>query len=274
MLHLNRRLKAVVVGLLVSGLAGPAFGTLLANYKMNEADTITSLVDSVAGYNAAVTAGQPIAVTGPTSSVTRGVMFDTTNGNDNAKAPISSTNLQLTGDYTWAFWAKAASTQQAAASFFCKSSSSQVAQWQLYAGGGSGFSQSPPYENVPAKSIYVEHPGKGWHTGILLTDIAGAWHHIAVTRTGTTMTAYLDGVLKATGEFSAALGTGSATFNIGYNRRTGSTVNYNGAMADLGIWDNALTQSQIQGIVLNGVPEPSALALLGLGGLVCIRRRR
>jgi hypothetical protein len=52
-----------------------------------------------------------------------------------------------------------------------------------------------------------------------------------------------------------------------------------GQLDDVGIWDNALSASEIQNIYDNGVgsyvPEPSSALLLGLGGLsLLIKRRR
>ena len=45
-------------------------------------------------------------------------------------------------------------------------------------------------------------------------------------------------------------------------------------MDELAIWDTALTSAQINNIMVNGVPEPSTIALLVMGGLALLDRRR
>ena len=57
------------------------------------------------------------------------------------------------------------------------------------------------------------------------------------------------------------------------------TDNWRGAIADVVVYNFALSQSQIdqntaEFQALYQVPEPSSLALLGLGGLCALRRRR
>jgi hypothetical protein len=97
----------------------------------------------------------------------------------------------------------------------------------------------------------------------------GGWHHVAVTYDGTTKRLYFDGVELGSGKNVGTLAVGAANFRIG---STNSGEFMNGLIDDVRVYDNALSQSEIS--TLASIPEPSAVALLGLGGLALLIRRR
>jgi hypothetical protein len=117
------------------------------------------------------------------------------------------------------------------------------------------------------------------------TTVPDEWNHYAMTMSdngnGTSaVKLYINGVDTPVGGggagtialdpalVGAQLTIGAKEFPI----NTG--VGYHGRMDELAIWDTALTSAQINSIMVNGVPEPSSIALLVLGGLSMLVRRR
>lgn len=110
---------------------------------------------------------------------------------------------------------------------------------------------------------------------------ASGWDNIILVRDGTALKYYFNGVqeggnktIDAGADFASAnnfiLGDdGTGGYNGGSNW-TGDML-----FDDLAIYDEALDQSAISALQsTTAVPEPSAAALLGLGGLALILRRR
>lgn len=112
----------------------------------------------------------------------------------------------------------------------------------------------------------------GVYNGIDITD--SQWHHIGLTVTGGNATIYVDGVARATGAYT---GSGTATvFQIGSRFGDGARA-ITAQIDDVSVWSGALSDAQMLALSSNAastVPEPSSTALLGLGGLALILRRR
>ena len=68
------------------------------------------------------------------------------------------------------------------------------------------------------------------------------------------------------------------SFHIGAGQDDGLNFFFDGNIDDVSIWDEALDESSIQAIMMNGVastiPEPSSLSFFAFAGLALIRRRR
>ncbi len=82
---------------------------------------------------------------------------------------------------------------------------------------------------------------------------SGDWHHLAFTWSADTgqMKTYFNGALQPNqATFTGSLGTPNQSLNVGYNERQG--YSFNGAIDEVRIYDSALTQTQVAGLL---VPE-------------------
>lgn len=80
----------------------------------------------------------------------------------------------------------------------------------------------------------------GWHGGPTIND--NAWHHVAVVRTPTNVTTYIDGAVGFSNNISMTLTTDRFTIGAFNNGSSGMT----GAIDEVRIWSTALTPADIQ----------------------------
>ena len=83
------------------------------------------------------------------------------------------------------------------------------------------------------------------------------WHHVAISRSGSIVNFYMNGSLDTTHTFSSPVGTNSELFYIGAHKWIGQQPGYypyyfKGKIDDVGIWDRALSQCEIQDLFLAG----------------------
>lgn len=101
----------------------------------------------------------------------------------------------------------------------------------------------------------------------------GGWHQLGVVADGATISFYVDGVLVSS-QANTLTGT-LDSFQIGARWAEGRNITAD--IDDVAIYDTALSAGEMLHLSSNAaaaVPEPSAAALLGLGGLALILRRR
>ena len=97
----------------------------------------------------------------------------------------------------------------------------------------------------------------------------GDWHHIAVTFSSGDHDLYIDGERVGGSATTGTIDARSTELGIGAWIGDGASFSRS-ALDDLRIYDNVLTQSDIQALI----PEPAGLGLLALGGLGLFARRR
>jgi len=192
-------------------------------------------IDSSGNSNHAVLYGDPSW--GPSDGQSGGALeFDGVD--DYAQTADSSTALQLTGDYTLSVWIKPEAAQNPWAGILSKCDpQGSINHWTLQLS-----SRSPQH-------FIVHHPDdlspSSWDTGIQLSDVTGAWHHIAVVRRGNLMTSYLDGQVCATGSWDVGPGGGNGHLNIGAERTAAQRYLYKGLIDEIRIYNNALDPNDI-----------------------------
>ena len=129
-------------------------------------------------------------------------------------------------------------------------------------------------------------------SGTLLTSTydmtPNTWYYVTLVRDDSLPTeklkVYLDGNTTPIITDNAAWGGGLGDYFAAGNRTDANpSLGLNGTMDEVAIWNRALTSEEVlfnyQAAVLDvdvlfPVPEPSSAVLLGLGALICLRRRR
>ncbi len=139
--------------------------------------------------------------------------------------------------------------------------------WSFWNGGGLGSNGAWNIQNADPVDV-------------------GNWHHIAITYDAgsNTKSFFIDGALIGSSNpvaFSPNDGTLADGFthenediHIGGGGDDGTSFRWDGRLDDVGLWDTALSQSEIQNVMMNGIPEPSAGVLSALAGFALLARRR
>ena len=86
--------------------------------------------------------------------------------------------------------------------------------------------------------------------GLVIT--AGTWWHVVATRTGGTLTLYVNGTSVATGSISSSYNFTDSPFKIGHGY--GGYGYCNGSIDEVGVWGRALTFSEITSLYNSGTP--------------------
>jgi len=125
----------------------------------------------------------------PPTSVNVNTLYSTTfdGSGDYLTAPFNSGYNFGTADFTIEFWVRTTSTA-AYATALRLGDSWTTGSWALYLndGGGTGY---PSWWSFTLNQVLST-------TGAVVND--GQWHHIAVVRSGSTVTMYIDGVSRGT----------------------------------------------------------------------------
>ena len=188
--------------------------TAVTNTKLllNMADG--QAIDSAAQNNLTL-AGNAKLSTGQAKFGNTSMVFDGTG--DYAFAPHNSI-YNLSGDFTVELWAYISSNN----------TTSLIGKW-----AGSNYAWIVQ-DLVTSLRFYTGNSGSiGTGYSFSWSRNLNQWYHIAITRSGTTIRAFQDGVLLGTGTNSDNLSS-SDSLNIGYNK-DGSIQHFNGYLDDVRI---------------------------------------
>ena len=166
-------------------------------------------------------------------------------------------------------------------------SADTVARWQGVVVNGEDDAWRLASFNRTGNAAFVGGAGD-INSGVALSTTPEFLHLVGVTDADGLSSIYVNGAVSGDPIANAVLGASLADLRIGGNAQTGGRY-FDGIIDDVGIWDIALTDDEIQSLYNGGegrsvaeaialastaVPEPSSLALLGLGAAFFVRRRR
>ena len=136
-------------------------------------------------------------------------------------------------------------------------------------GSSGNFIWTPDNASVVQGLRFRNATGTSSDFGGLPDD--NAYHHWAVIADGAgNVTVYRDNALL--GSLSPAGGTTFTASDVGQAFNAAGQI-YWGQLDELYIFDEAISETAVGNLFTN-IPEPGSLALLALGGLVSLRRRR
>jgi len=247
------------------------FGLLLAQYSY--ADLGDGLLayytldgnandSSGNGYDLTLAGSPSFSGTGPFGG--SALMLDGS-GTQYATRPVDDAAFNFgSSDFTVQIWAD-----------FAQTGSEQTLIEKFSGAAGPGWSLTTPAGNCDTQ--FYSQPAVQVDAGGCLP--ANQWLQFVVERSGSSLDLFIDGNLVASGTVSGSLSSSPNPLLIG-TRDSGDGRNFNvdGALADAGIWDRALSLDEIDALY-NGaspVPEPSSAMAIGIGliGLAIAVRKK
>jgi len=171
------------------------------------------------------------------------------NGNDSYINVPDSASVEFTGDFSISVWLNPSSTQSA---FF-----EVIRKESLAQNNGYGIEQKGVANSLVLQAGWKNSTGNGgWGTD-LLTLTASVWNHVVITKSGTTLKAYLNGTLQTTvtGTNGATIDTSTAALQMG-NWTQQSNREYKGVMDEVGFWNRSLVSFEVAKLYNNGSGLP------------------
>lgn len=274
--------KALIAGLGIAlGMAATAqsaSAATLVEYNFNEASGQALNSGTATGTNGTFNgSSQRTAVGGPFGSV-----LDThggANGNDLSASSANIQNLQQFTLITWFNPQSAVATSDRLISMF--TSTGGGFDWFFQTATTTGNTTSATMR------LYTDGANPSGDSGTL-TLANNTWYFLAVTYDGSkssnNVTYYVgteSGAVAQSGSTATlntnAINTTSADLLVGGTQRTASDRTPNAYFDNVRIDDTVLSQSQLEAIRaanVAAIPEPAGLALLGVGVMATIGRRR
>ncbi|MFM7769024.1 MAG: LamG domain-containing protein, partial [Bacteroidota bacterium] len=161
----------------------------------------------------------------------------------------------------------------------CWMSSSQVSKYQqclFNSVNHCGFAVELNNEHVAGKLTYGVGNGNNWDLlyaqGSTTNFQNNTWYHVVFVKNGTSYYLYLNGSLEGTTNLSV-----SANYNqlaaIRFGAIGGGHEVFKGSLDDFGVWNRALTSSEIQGLqnapAPPSPPSPPTLAVSPASTTIC-----
>ena len=227
----TRRFIAVIAATLASGLlladSSAARAGLVGLWRLDQTAGTVAPNSASGGTDGTLYNGGTVA-NGPTwtYNADRGLILAFDGGDDFVDAGTIRA-LGLTDDFTWAFWARA----------------NQGPNSEVILGNRKDAANTDAGGWIKFTGTQFEFNGSTAHNSLNYDDIpnGGAWIHHAMVKTGNQLQYYRDGAPAGTATLTTA--AVSQPFYLGGDKYT---ERYNVWLDDVAIFDQTLSQSQVQ----------------------------